>query len=181
MRLLILFVLFQSAWFANVLGGAHGLPWIGPLATAGLIAWAAWQYDGRRAIFRAGYGVVVGLVLDGALLGLDFVAFPQHAGAFLPLWMLALWAGFAAVLPHMVPWLAGRRGLAVLFGFLGGPGAYWTAEQFDAVALAGAWEGLLAVGVAWAVAMAVLPLRAGGGFASSATDDARPCAAARRG
>ena len=39
MTLIVNAVLFQIGWFACVLGAAHGLPWIGPLAAVAIIGW----------------------------------------------------------------------------------------------------------------------------------------------
>ncbi len=155
--LLLLFVLFQSAWFACVWGGAQGQAWPGVLATAALLAYLGWKTRPADVLRRAAVGAGLGGILDGGLLYADMTAFPQHAGALLPIWMLALWAGFAGVLPHMVPWLAGRRLLAIAFGAVGGPLAYYSAQALGAIEVAGL-PGFAAVAAAWALAMAMLPL-----------------------
>jgi hypothetical protein len=157
MMLLLLFVLFQGAWFACVWGGAHGLAWPGIVATFALLAFMAWRTRPADVLRRAVVGAGLGGLLDGGLLYFDMTTFPQHTGALLPLWMLALWAGFAGVLPHMVPWLAGRRALAIAFGALGGPLAYYSAQALGAIEVADL-TGFAAVAAAWALAMALLPL-----------------------
>ena len=157
MMLLLLFVLFQSAWFACVWGGAQGLAWPGLLATAGLLAFLSWKARPADVLRRAAVGAGLGGLLDGGLLYADLTAFPQHSGALLPLWMFALWAGFAGVLPYMVPWLAGRRLLAIAFGAVGGPLAYYSAQALGAIEVAGL-AGFASIGAAWALAMALLPL-----------------------
>jgi hypothetical protein len=157
MMLLLLFVLFQSAWFACVWGGAQGLAWPGILATAALLAFLAWKTRPADVLRRAALGAGLGALLDGALLFAEMTSFPQHTAALLPLWMLALWAGFAGVLPHMVPWLAGRRLLAIGFGAIGGPLAYFSAQALGAIEVSGT-TGFVAVAAAWAIAMALLPL-----------------------
>jgi hypothetical protein len=159
MSLLVLFLIFQAAWFAIVLGGAAGTSLWGALAAAMVLVLLSRRYGAADVLRRAAMGVSLGIVLDSALLFGGMTAFPAHDGELLPIWMLALWANFAAILPFMVPWLAGRRGLAVLCGAAGGPAAYYSAELLGAIEVAGL-SGYLAVGAAWAVAMAGLPLSA---------------------
>ena len=157
MSLLILFVLFQASWFATVWGGAQGSSLWALAATVVVFALLARRYPLRGLLTRAGIGVLCGLVLDGTMVALGLTSFPPFGGQTLPLWMLCLWANFAAVLPYMVPWLAGRRSLAVVFGTAGGPLAYFSAVQLGAIEVA-SLIGYSAVGLAWALAMAVLPL-----------------------
>jgi len=157
MILLVLFASFQAAWFANVLGGAHGLHWPGVLGSALLLAFLCTRDRPQDVLFRAALGIALGAALDGSLLATGWVRFPAHAGAWVPLWMLSLWASFAAALPLMTPFLAGRRGLAVAFGAVGGPAAYFSAEALGAVELTRSLS-LAGVALAWAIAMLVLPL-----------------------
>lgn len=171
MMLLLLFVLFQTAWFACVWGGAQGLIWPSLLATSGLLAFLAWKTKPQHVLRRAAAGAGLGAILDGALLYAGMTSFPQHDGALLPIWMIALWASFAGVLPYMVPWLAGRRPLAIGFGAIGGPIAYFSAQALGAIEVAG-MAGWSAVAVAWALAMALLPLEDFDGQATAALGSA---------
>lgn len=157
MMLLLLFLLFQAAWFACVWGGAQGLTWPGLLGTAILLAFLAWKTAPWNVLRRAAVGAGLGGLLDGGLMYAGMTSFPQHTGALLPVWMFALWAGFAGALPHMVPWLAGRRVLAIAFGAIGGPFAYFSAQALGAIEVAGL-PGFASVAAAWALAMALLPL-----------------------
>ena len=157
MNLLTLFLVFQGAWFATVYGGSQGTSLWALIATAAVIGLLARVYPPRGVLTRAGIGVLCGLVLDGAMVYFELTAFPAFGDKILPLWMLCLWAVFAAILPYMVPWLAGRRMLGIVFGATGGPIAYFSAEKLGAIEVAGL-VGYAAVGLAWAAAMAVLPL-----------------------
>lgn len=157
MNLLTLFLVFQGAWFATVYGGSQGTSLSALIATAVVLGLLARVYPPRGVLTRAGIGVLCGLVLDGAMVYFELTAFPAFGDKILPLWMLCLWAVFAAILPYMVPWLAGRRMLGIVFGATGGPIAYFSAEKLGAIEVAGLM-GYAAVGLAWAGAMAVLPL-----------------------
>lgn len=157
MSLLTLFLVFQGAWFATVYGGSQGTSLWALIATAVVIGLLARVYPLRGVLTRAGIGVLCGLVLDGAMVYFGLTAFPAFGEGVLPLWMLCLWAVFAAILPYMVPWLAGRRALGIVFGATGGPLAYFSAEKLGAIEVSGLL-GFSAVGLAWAAAMAILPL-----------------------
>lgn len=157
MNLLTLFLVFQGAWFATVYGGSQGTSLWALIATAVVLGLLARIYPPRGVLARAGIGVLCGLVLDGAMVYFGLTTFPEFGDKILPLWMLCLWAVFAAILPYMVPWLAGRRTLGIVFGATGGPIAYFSAEKLGAIDVAD-FMGYAAVGLAWAAAMAVLPL-----------------------
>jgi hypothetical protein len=48
LRLVVNLVAFQIAWFACVLGGAHGLPWLGVGVAALVVALHLWMSDAPR-------------------------------------------------------------------------------------------------------------------------------------
>ena len=157
MNLLTLFLVFQGAWFATVWGGAQGTSLWALAATVLVLGLLTRVYPARGVLMRAAIGVACGIVLDGAMVYFELTVFSAFGDKVLPLWMLCLWATFAAILPYMVPWLAGRRVLGIVFGATGGPIAYFSAEKLGAIEVAGLL-GYSAVGLAWAAAMAVLPL-----------------------
>ena len=74
-----------------------------------------------------------------------------------PLWITALWAGFAATLLHSLAFLRGRRWLAALFGALGGPLSFYGGAQLGVLSL-GPSPGLALVVLAlgWSIAIPAL-------------------------
>lgn len=150
---------FQCVWFSTVGGAAAGWVWLGP-AVALVFAAATLALFGRS---RADTGVLMlalplGLLLDTAWvrLGLMHFVHPWPAADWAPVWIMALWLGFALTVNHSLAWLRAHWSLAVLFGALGGPLAYLGAERlFGAVAFpAPTWQVMLVLGIAWG---AVLP------------------------
>lgn len=148
---------FQAGWFATVLGAAHGLAWLGPVAVVVAIALHLTLTPQRLTELRllmvaAGWG----LILEHALL---YAGLIRYAGdpAWVPLWMLALWPLFATTLNVSLAWFQSRLPLAALAGVLAGPLAYAAGETLGAIELQGpalwviaaicalAFPGLLAV------------------------------------
>ncbi len=93
---------FQVGWFATVLCAAHGVFWLGPLVVAGVI--------GLHLVMAARAGIevrlmlaalIIGAVLENALLAAGLVRYPGSP-SWVPLWMLALAAGWALALPALL-------------------------------------------------------------------------------
>jgi fucose 4-O-acetylase-like acetyltransferase len=68
-----------------------------------------------------------------------------------PVWIIALWAGFATLLPVSLRWLLGRWRTAALFGAVGGPLAYYAGMKLGAVSFPDPVVALAALAGGWAV------------------------------
>ncbi|MCC8999322.1 MAG: DUF2878 domain-containing protein, partial [Candidatus Contendobacter sp.] len=92
------FVGFQIGWFACVLGGAHGWPWLGVAVTAAIVALhlhrAARPQAEAALILLSG---LLGFIADSLLTGMGLLHFPsgQFHPHIAPTWMVALWMAFA--------------------------------------------------------------------------------------
>lgn len=171
---------FQLVWLATVAGAGMGLWWPGLLVLA---VFAAWQlgcsHCPKADLKLVAAAVGLGLLVDSAWiwLGLLHFATPLPWDWLAPLWILVLWAGFALTLNHSLAALRQRPLLAVAFGALGGPLAYWFAGHTwkAATFTEGPWP-YLAIGLAWAVltpALLSLSARLGGTPAAVEVADAR--------
>ena len=147
-------VAFQLAWFACVLGAAHGAPALGIAAVAAAVGLQFLVSDARpqEAVLVA-LTLAIGLVWDTAMTraGVVVYASPGPVAGWAPAWILALWALFSTILREPLRWLHGRWLLAAVIGGLGGALSYWSAVRLGAghfpdFALA---MGVLAAG--WAV------------------------------
>ena len=152
---------FQAVWFASVIGAANGLPWAGPLAAmVYAAAHFAWTPDRRGDLRMLAIAVSMGVVADSLLAATGVLAFasPWPWTFAAPVWILAMWAGFALTLNHSMAFLRGRWLMAAGFGALGGPLAYWGAARgFDAVDFGlGLPVALGALAVLWGAAMPAL-------------------------
>jgi hypothetical protein len=153
-RIAVNIVAYQVAWLACVLGGAKDLPWVGVVVTAVAIAIQLMltPTPGRDAILILTVATI-GALWDGLLVRLGLLEYPS--GMILPwlapVWIIALWAGFATILPVSLRWLLGRWPLAALFGALGGPLAYYAGMKLGAVSFPDPVAALTALGVGWAI------------------------------
>ncbi|MBS3958972.1 MAG: DUF2878 domain-containing protein [Xanthomonadaceae bacterium] len=158
---LLNFLGFQIVWLAAAWGAGQGLPWLGPTA---LLVFAVLHLAATpspaRDLRMLAIALPLGIVVDStfALAGwLDFAS-PWPWPSLAPVWILAMWLGFALTLHHSMAFLDGRPLAAALLGLVGGPLAYWGAARgFDAVELTAA--PLLvyaALALAWALALPLL-------------------------
>ncbi len=157
--MLINFIAFQIAWFACVLGGAHGWPWLGVVVTAAIIALhlyrAAWPRVELALILASG---LLGFSADSLLTGIGLLQFPsgQLHPQLAPYWMAALWMAFATTFNVSLRWLKPRLGLAALLGLIAGPLAYYGGAQLGGVVFSEPLAGLIGVAGVWTLAMPLL-------------------------
>lgn len=145
---------FQAGWFATVLGAAHGLPWLGPVAVLAAVVLHLTLTTRRLPELRLlSAAFIMGLLFEHALLYAGVVGYPGDP-VWVPLWMLALWPLFATTLNVSLAWFKPRPGLAMLAGALAGPLAYAGGEALGAIRLYGTALWILAAG--WAVAFPLL-------------------------
>jgi Protein of unknown function (DUF2878) len=177
MPLLANFLAFQFGWFACVLGGAYGLPWLGSSIAVLIVAWhmthAARPKQELILILIAG---AIGAVWDSALVILGWISYPSGtllAGT-APYWIVALWMLFATTLNVSLAWLKRSMLLAALFGAVGGPLAYYGGAKLGALSFTAPAPALMALALGWGLLTPLLiklALRFDG-FVS--TLDARP-------
>ncbi len=153
-------LLYQILWFACLIGAGQGYPWLGVAVAVVVIAvQLAVTNDRRRDVTLIVASAVIGYVLDSALALTGMLRFPPHAqlAGPSPLWMVALWAGFATTLNGSLSLLRGRPIVAAVVGLVGGPLAYIAGEKLSAIEI-GMPRGiaLLAIAIEWAVALPIL-------------------------
>lgn len=159
MNLALNFIAFQLGWFACVLGAANGLPWLGPivvLAAVGLhLARALRPLPELRLVV---YAMLLGLGVDSLLLATGWLSYPS--GMWLPglapYWIVAMWGLFATTLNLSLGWLRGRPLLAAVTGAVGGPLSYLAGQKLGGIELLAPGPALIALAVAWGVAMPLL-------------------------
>lgn len=126
---------FYFGWFACLLGATYTMPWLGALVMAVLLALHLFLTENRRQELR--FILVTGLLgtsLDSVLMLSGLYTFTNHTLSWLcPVWMTALWMGFASTLNHSMRWLHGRYRLACFFGAIGGPLSYYAGAHLGAL------------------------------------------------
>jgi hypothetical protein len=154
-------VLMQLSWFACVLGAAHHVGWIGAGSAVLISSWHVWRASQRRIeVMLLLTALVLGLVIDSSLASGGLLKFTSGVlvPGFTTLWMLGLWLGFATTLNSSLQWLMTRPLVAIMFGAMGGPAAYWSGVKLGALSLGPVTLSLVAISVCWAIAMACFVL-----------------------
>jgi hypothetical protein len=155
-------IAYQIAWFACVLGAANQLPWIGTTVALAVVALHLALTPQRRVELKLIVAAaVIGLVLDSALASSGLVSFASGVliDGLTPHWMLGLWISFATTLTVSMRWLVTRPALAIAFGALGGPIAYYAGTKLGAMTIH-TDAALFVIGITWAGAMWLLALLA---------------------
>jgi hypothetical protein len=159
MPVLFNIVAYQIAWFACVLGAANQLPWIGTSIALVVVALHLALVQRRgvevKLIVAA---AVIGLILDSALASAGLVSFTSGVwiDGIAPHWMVGLWIAFATTLNISMRWLVTRPALAVVFGALGGPVAYYAGAKLGAITINPSASTFIAIGLGWAAALWLL-------------------------
>ena len=153
------FVVFQTAWFAAVLGAAHGLALWGCASVLAAIGWhvAASARPVTEARLVA-VVVLVGLVLESAMAWQGFTGFASgqlfpHTA---PYWMVALWGLLAIALNVTLRWLKGRWWLAAAIGAVSGPLSFASGARLGAAHFVAATPALVTLACVWAAALPAL-------------------------
>ena len=163
MKNLVNFVAFQAVWFAAVVGASQDLWWPGPVAAVVFaIGHMLSPMRARGDALLIAVALGLGAIIDSIFAATGALAYaaPFPSAQLAPLWILALWVGFALTLNHSLAYLAHRPLVATIAGAVVGPISYWSAGRvFGAVKLGDPlWRSVLALSFGWAVAMLVLSL-----------------------
>ncbi len=159
-NMLINAALFQGLWFSAVYGSAHH--WIWPsLLFLLVLCW--WQLQPQRRAHSDTKLIIVallmGLVIDSVWINSGVLTFTSQGPVswLSPMWLLALWAGFALTINHSMSWLKLHPLLPILLGMISAPLSYYAGKKLGAmeynhdILLVSAY-----IGMAWAVALPVL-------------------------
>ncbi|MBC8478960.1 MAG: DUF2878 domain-containing protein [FCB group bacterium] len=149
---------FQSAWWMCVLGVIVGFPLLGPIAMGlYLLIHERALLKGRSELYLIGAAMLIGTISDSIFTGTGFLTYMggyPSLSFVAPLWITAMWGGFAATLNHSLGWLQGRCFLAALLGGISGPLSYVAGKKFGAINFN--YETtvtLIILGVFWALAV----------------------------
>jgi hypothetical protein len=154
---LVNYVLYQTGWFACILGGAWHFPLTGLAIALGAIAAHLWLTRERAIEVRLiAIATAAGLLIE--IFHLRTGTYRMTSGTivenFPPPWMLALWAQFATTFRYSLRGIISRPALAGLFGVLGAPLAFLAGDRLGALTLLPPeTAGLERLAISWGVAM----------------------------
>ncbi len=102
---------------------------------------------------------LLGVIIDSTQQALGLFTFKADPGwpLWLPLWVFVIWAQFATLFHYALYWLKGRTLLAVIFGFFGGPLAYWAGIRMGAASFGeNPVATIIVLALVWAIVTPVL-------------------------
>lgn len=154
MSKLVNFLAFQFGWFACVLGAAWERPLVGTMIAAVIVTWhLAQAAKPRQEMSVVLIVAAIGALWDSLLAALGWIQYPNGVllSGTAPYWILALWTLFATTLNESLAWLNRSLPLAVAFGALGGPLAYFAGGRLGALVFVEQTAALVALAIGWAV------------------------------
>ena len=146
-------LLFQTAWFACVIGGAAGAPLWGFACVLALVAFS-WHVGMLHRDLRL--MVVLGLAgfaVDTTWITLGILDYGEWSLA--PSWIVALWLGFALTVNHSMGWLKQKPLLAAALAAIFAPVTYLAGTRLGAVEIADPL-GLALISGTWAIMFLLL-------------------------
>ena len=155
-RQLVNFIVFEAAWFACILGVAHGQPLWGTAAVVAAIAWHV-AIAARPATELALVAILcaIGLVAESLVVAQGHVAYPagQPVAWLAPYWMVALWGEFGIALNVTLRWLKRRPLLAMVLGAVFGPLSFLGGVRLGGARFVDEPAALVTLACMWAVLM----------------------------
>ena len=153
------FLLFQIAWFAAIVGGASGWPFLGSVPA--LVVVAIHLFMNRNELAREAvliFGVtLLGVIIETSFVSLGALHYAGTSAVLPPIWILALWFAFGT-LPHgSLSWLSKRVWLQIFLGAVFGPLSYVGGVKLGAATMPVPMLGsIIIISVGWALAMVVM-------------------------
>lgn len=151
---LVNFILFQLGWLVCVLSAARGLPMLGVVLACLIVAFHVWRAAlPMSEIKLIAIALLIGAIWDSVLVwqGLLIYQSGMLVPFLAPYWIIVMWALFATTLNVSLRWLKGRLFVAVLFGGIGGPLAYYAGQRLGAVEFSETFYALTALLIGWAL------------------------------
>jgi hypothetical protein len=164
MAFFINFIGFQIGWFACVLGAVYEMELLGILIALIIVFYHIISQPNRcdeiSIIFAA---VIIGLLWESWVLGLNILRYPSHPDIFFwaPHWLIVMWALFATTINLSMGWLKGRWILAMLMGAVFGPLAFVGGEKLNAVVFLDQTLCIIVLSVGWGLLLPLLLWLAG--------------------
>lgn len=155
------FVLFQFAWFACVISGAHQTSLIAVAVSAPVIVFSLWRRKEtlKSDLLLLACIAVIGFCIDS--LNLTAGVFSLNGSPcfkfICPLWLVLLWVVFGTTLRGSLAWLAGRYWLSAALGAMAGAPSYFAGAKMGAVTMNTNWIfSAISLTVTWALVMPLL-------------------------
>jgi hydrogenase/urease accessory protein HupE len=125
--MLLNLICFNGSWFGLVYFGNSFVPF--SLLWLGLhIYYCKVPFIEFKLIISI---TIIGTFIDSTLLSADILLFDSRT--IIPLWLISLWAGFAATITHSLQFLSHSKKLQFVIGFIFPPLSYIAGASLSAV------------------------------------------------
>ena len=128
---------FQGAWWLCVLGTLWGFPYLGPFAMLiFLMLHMLFIGRGKNELFFLIIMGIVGTIVDSLKASFGFISYVGGYGSvtiIAPLWITAMWVGFASTINHSLNWAHDKYFLSFMLGAVFGPLAYMVGVKLQAL------------------------------------------------
>lgn len=144
---LLNFAWYQLLWFTAVLGGVPLEP---VLLVMLLLHLSLARHRASELCLMLG-AAGLGMAFDGLLAAAGYFAFPQPPAVLpVPLWLLAIWMGFAGTLRYSMAPLVARPRLMAAAATVSAPLTYLAAQRLGAVTFPhGGLATAVVIGLSW--------------------------------
>jgi hypothetical protein len=153
------FLATQIAWFAAVLGAAHGFAGWACVPALAVVVWHLWRApQTAREGGLIALAAIAGTLADALVLRQGAIAYAsgQWSAVLPPLWITGLWAVFATSLNVTLRWLHGRWWLAALLGAVAGPLAFASGARLGAAEMLQPARAMGLLALEWALVLPAL-------------------------
>tara|TARA_B100001146_G_C16193185_1_gene440195 strand:+ start:812 stop:1330 length:519 start_codon:yes stop_codon:yes gene_type:complete len=149
---------FQAGWWACVLGVKNGYPYFGPaIIFIFLLNHFLLFKSGKNEFLFIIIVGIVGTVMDTILLRTALIKYHcLYTNNLAPLWITAMWVGFAATVNNSMAWLNRKWFLSFALGAIFGPLSYLTGIKFDALEFDISLLTLSILAIMWGIAIPLL-------------------------
>lgn len=132
---------FQASWWACIFGTKYQYTFIGPFCMfVFLLIHLIYFRVKKEELILILLVSLIGTLIDTTLAYCGMIV---YEGSYLyitflaPLWITAMWAGFASTVNHSLAWLEEKPFLSFSMGLVAGPLSYFTAERFGVIIING--------------------------------------------
>jgi hypothetical protein len=154
MKMLLNGLLFQLGWFACVLGGDS---WALIATTIIFVVHQVFFVTKNSEWLGISAIVFIGFIVDNMLAYFQVFQFQSATLFNIPIWLLCIWALFAATLVHSLSWLRQNLLLSIVLAAFAGPASYLAGSKLASVILLDPlWISLLPIAICWSILMPLL-------------------------
>lgn len=149
---------FQGAWWLCVLGALWGLPYLGPIVMLIFLTLHMLILGkGKNELLFLFLMALIGTIVDSIKSTSGFISYMggyDTVKILAPLWITAMWVGFASTINHSLSWVHGRYFFAFILGAVFGPLSYILGVKLQALSFNyGIIASSIILAIVWGIAV----------------------------